>query len=89
MTGVPLIARVECRSEARGEDRPVAVWIGGRRFVVEHLDQERLEGPPEAGGTVRHVVSVALEDGRRLRLERRLPEGPWRVLLLEPSPRNR
>ncbi|HHQ48362.1 MAG TPA: hypothetical protein ENK19_05700 [Acidobacteria bacterium] len=84
MTPLPLIARVECRSEARGEDRPVAVWIGGRRWAIGTLSHEHLEGPREAGGTVRHVAVATLEDGRRLRLERRLPEGPWRVLLLTP-----
>jgi len=82
MTGLSLIARVECRSEARGEDRPVAVWIGGRRFVIERLSHEHLAGPAEAGGMVRHVASATLEDGRQLRLERRLPEGPWRVTLV-------
>ncbi len=84
MTEISLIARVECRSEARGEDRPVAVWIGGRRFAIERLSQEHLAGPSEAGGLVRHVATAALEDGRHLRLERTLPEGPWRVTLLEP-----
>jgi len=85
MTELPLIARVECRSEARGEDRPVAVWIGGRRFPIQELSREHLAGPPQAGGLVRHVAAATLEDGRRLRLERRLPDGPWRVTLLGPG----
>jgi len=85
MTELPLIARVECRSESRGEDRPVAVWIGGRRFAIARLSREHLAGPREAGGLVRHMAAVTLEDGRLLRLERGLPRGAWRVTLLEPG----
>jgi hypothetical protein len=88
MTEIPLIARVECRSEARGEDRPVAVWIGGVRWPIERLSHEHLEGPRHAGGTVRHVAVASLADGRRLRLERQLPEGLWRVTLLRPPGRS-
>lgn len=80
--GLPMIARVECRSEGRGDDRPVAVWIGGRRVPITSVTDERLEGPAEAGRPVRHVARVALQDGRVLRLERTLPEGRWRVEVL-------
>ncbi len=77
-----MIARVECRSEGRGDDRPVAVWIGGERVPIANITDERLEGSAEAGRPVRHVARVRLEDGRLLRLERTLPDGGWRVEIL-------
>lgn len=83
--GLPLIARVECRSEGRGDDRPVAVWIGGVRMPITSIADERMEGPAEAGRPVRHVARVTLEDGRLLRLERTLPAGRWRAEILTDS----
>ena len=37
---IPLIATVECRSQSRGDDVPVAIVIGGERFeIVDTLDR--------------------------------------------------
>ena len=76
---VAVIAIVECRSEGRGEELPVAVVIGGERFAItETLDRAMVTGI-EAGQPVRHRLWVVIEDGRRFELSRVLPEGPWRV----------
>jgi len=76
---VPLIARVECRSDSRGEERPVAVWIGGERLRVVKLKNQRIQGPAEAGRPSFYVAEATLRDGREVELERRLPDGEWRV----------
>lgn len=80
---LPLIARVECRSEGGPEERPVAVWIGGRRIAVRDLVDDAVLGGRTAGLPLTRCVRVELEDGERLRLLRVLPEGEWRVLRLE------
>jgi len=77
-----LLARVECRSESEGEERPVAVWIGGRRVEVERIVADAVIGPAEAGLSVRRQVDAETVDGRRLRVERELPHGEWSVFLL-------
>jgi hypothetical protein len=76
---VPLIARVLCRSEAQGEERPTAVEIGGRRLDVREILDDAVLGSPTAGGGNRRRVLVRLQDGQMLRLERVLPAGDWRV----------
>jgi hypothetical protein len=76
---IPTIARVECRSEGRGEELPVAVVVGERRFAIRTiLDRAKLTGV-EAGAPIRHRLWVELEDGRRCELVRTLPDGAWRV----------
>lgn len=74
-----LLARVECRSEESAEQRPVAVWISGRRLAVDEIVDERVLGPLEAGSPLVRVVRLSLENGDRLRAERTLPDGRWRV----------
>ncbi|NOZ78887.1 MAG: hypothetical protein GXP48_06880 [Acidobacteria bacterium] len=76
---LPLIARVECRSDTKGEERPVAVWIAGERFRVTHLARQHLRGPMKAGAPAFYVATATLRDGRQVKLERKLPGGPWRV----------
>jgi hypothetical protein len=76
---IPIIARVECRSEGRGEEKPVAVIIGGERLeIVDVLDRAMITSI-EAGEPVRHRLWVELEDGRRCGLTRSLPDGTWVV----------
>jgi hypothetical protein len=76
---VSVIAIVECRSEGRGEELPVAVVIGGERFAITGtLDRAMVTGI-EAGQPVRHRLWVETEDGRRFELTRILPDGTWRV----------
>jgi len=76
---ISTIARVECRSEGRGEEKPVAVVIGGKRLeIVDVLDRAMITSI-EAGKPVRHRIWVELEDGRRCELTRVMPEGRWLV----------
>jgi hypothetical protein len=76
---VPAIARVECRSEGRGEEKPVAVIIGGERLeIVDVLDQAMITSV-EAGKPVRHRLWVELEDRQRCELTRVMPDGMWVV----------
>jgi len=79
MERIPVIARVEARCGGWGEEKPVAVRMGGHRRSIAEILEERLVGPPEAGRPVHRVVRVLLEDGDELLLERRVPEGEWRV----------
>lgn len=77
--GVPLIARVECRSETEAEQRPVAVWLAGERLEFDEILFDRIEGPIEAGGPSVRQVTVRLKNRRQLELRRELPDGVWRV----------
>jgi hypothetical protein len=76
---VPVIARVECRSEGTGEQRPVAVWLGGTRIAVAEVLDDAIHGSAVAGGVHRRHLVVRLVDGRSLTLEREAPQGEWRV----------
>jgi hypothetical protein len=76
---ISLIALVECRSEGRGEERPVAVVVAGERFeITAVLDRAMVTGC-EAGQPIRHCLWVEVEGGRRFELTRILPDGAWRV----------
>jgi len=76
---IPVIARVECRSEGRGEEKPVAVIIGGERLeIVDILDRAMITSV-ESGKPVRHRLWVELEDGQRCELTRVTPDGTWMV----------
>jgi hypothetical protein len=85
-----MIARVEARSETAPEQRPVAVWVGGRRLDIVRTVDTALVAGRDAGEPHRQRLHVELEDGTVLRLHRTLPDGAWRVLKLprcEPPPR--
>ncbi|MDH3816762.1 MAG: hypothetical protein OEV48_19905, partial [Acidobacteriota bacterium] len=70
---------VECRSESQGEEKPVAVIIGGERLeIVDILDRAMISSI-EAGERVRHRLWVDLEDGQRCELTRVTPDGTWMV----------
>jgi len=76
---IPAIAQVECRGEGRGEEKPVAVIIGGERLeIVDVLDRAIITSV-EAGKPVRHRLWVELEDGQRCELTRVTPDGTWMV----------
>jgi hypothetical protein len=79
---VDLIARVECRSGSTGEERPVAVDIGGRRLAITKLLDDAVVGSSKAGAPCYRRLLVQLADGTVLRLQRRLPDGSWRVYRL-------
>jgi hypothetical protein len=77
---ISLIARVECRSQSRGDDVPVAIMIGGERFeIVDTLDRAMVTSV-DAGAPVTHRLWVEVDDGRRFELTRTLPDGTWRVM---------
>jgi len=76
---IPVIARVDCRSEGRGEEIPVAVVFGNKRLeIVDVLDRAMITSV-EAGDPVRHRLWVELEDGQRCKLTRVMPDGAWVV----------
>jgi hypothetical protein len=79
---VELIAHVVCRSETTGEEKPVAVRIGGRRLTIDAVTDDAVIGSADAGGPCFRRQIVELVDGTMLRLERRLPDGRWRVFRL-------
>ncbi len=76
---VALIAKVECRSESRGEERPIALTVGGRRIGILDTLERALVSAADAGEPVRARFTVELEDGSLVLLERSLPDGDWRV----------
>ena len=76
---VALVAKVECRSESRGEERPVALTVGGRRIGIVDILERSVVAAAVAGEPVRARFTVELEDGSRVLLERSLPAGDWRV----------
>lgn len=76
---VRLLATVDCRSEHAGEERPVAVRLGGQPTPIVEVLEDAVAGPGTAGGEICRRLLVRLADGRALRLERPLPDGDWRV----------
>jgi len=76
---ISTIARVECRSEGRGDEIPVAVVFGGDRFEITDVIDRAMVTSIEAGEPVRHRLWVELDDGRRCQLTRVEPDGKWRV----------
>jgi hypothetical protein len=76
---VALVAKVECRSESRGEERPIALTVGGRRIGIVDTLERALVSAADAGEPVRARFTVELEDGSLVLLERSLPAGDWRV----------
>jgi hypothetical protein len=74
-----MIAKVECRSESRGEERPIAVWVADLRLEIVDVVDRAIVTSIEAGEPIRHRLWVELEDGRRCELTRTEPDGAWRV----------
>ena len=73
------IAHVECRSEGKGDEYPIAVFIGGERFRIVDVIDRAIITSIVAGEAVRQRFWVELEDGRRCELSRIAPDGAWRV----------
>ncbi|MGV8042167.1 MAG: hypothetical protein AB2L07_19610 [Thermoanaerobaculaceae bacterium] len=67
---LPLIARVEWRSERKAGQRPQAVLVGSERREVEE-EHHWVEGPQVAGAALETVWIVTDDEGRRYRLRRR------------------
>jgi len=78
---IPMIARVECRSESTADEHPVAVWIGGKRLEIVDVIDRAMISSLEAGHPVRQRLWVELEDGKRCELNRIFPNGQWRTYL--------
>ncbi|MFV2072884.1 MAG: hypothetical protein ACC742_09575 [Thermoanaerobaculales bacterium] len=78
---IPVIARVECRSESTAEEYPVAVWIGGKRLEIVEVIDRAVISSVEAGHPVRQRLRVEVADGTRCELDRILPEGSWKTYL--------
>ena len=81
MTNDPIdaIANVECRSEGRGDEYPLAVVVGGERFEIVYVIDRAIIASIVAGEAVRQRYWVELEDGRRCELSRFAPDWAWRV----------
>ena len=77
--GIRIIARVECRSEASAEQRPVAVWQAGERIPVAEVIEDSVEGAVQAGEPAVRRLRVRLADCQLVELRRELPRGDWRV----------
>ena len=76
---IPAVARVECRSEGQGEEKPIAVVVGNKRLkIVDVLDRAMVTSV-QAGEPVRHRLWVELDDGQRCELTRVVPDGAWVV----------
>ena len=58
---IPTIARVECRSEGRADERPVAVVVGSHRLEIVHVLDQAMITTGEAGESVRHRYWVELD----------------------------
>ena len=78
---IPVIARVECRSESSADEQPVAVWIGGKRLEIINVIDRAMISSVEAGHPVRQRLRVEFADGTRCELDRILPEGRWKTYL--------
>jgi hypothetical protein len=78
-TRISTVAKVECRSESRGEERPIAVWFADLRLEIVDVVDRAIVTSIEAGEPIRHRLWVELEDGRRCELTRTEPDGAWRV----------
>ncbi len=76
---ISTIARVECRSEGRGEEMPVAVVFGDERHEIADINDRAVMTTVEAGDPVRYRLWVALDNGQKCELTRIGPEGTWRV----------
>ena len=76
---ISIVARVECRSESRGEEHPIAVWFANQRLEIVDVIDRAMVTSVEAGGPVRHRLWVELEDGKKCELTRTEPDGTWRV----------
>lgn len=76
---VPVLARVECRSERAGEDTPLAIWVGGERFEIIDVIDRAVLGGIEAGRPHRHRMWVEVTNGGLFELVRTLPSGRWLV----------
>jgi hypothetical protein len=76
---ISVVAKVECRSEGRGEEYPVAVVFGDQRLEIADVLDRAMVTSVEAGEPVRHRLWVELDDGRRCELTRIEPDGEWRV----------
>ena len=79
MCKVPIVARVECRSDTGGEDTPLALWMGGERLEITDVLDRAVLGGTEAGAPHRHRLWVEVANGGRFELVRTLPAGRWLV----------
>lgn len=70
---------MEFRAESRGDERPEAVWIGGRRLAVFEVEDAAVEGPTTAGDPLHRWLDLRLEDGRRVRVAGPQEDGGWAV----------
>ena len=79
---IPIIARVECRSEGTAEEGPVALWIGGSRLLIKGFVDNIVMGSPVAGEPIVRRLTVETDDEHTYRLDRTLPDGEWKVMRL-------
>jgi hypothetical protein len=76
---IPAIAAVECRSEGRAQETPVAIIWGDTRYEIVHVIDRAVITGVEAGEPVRQRFWVEVENGQRFKLLRVMPDGAWQV----------
>lgn len=78
-----MIAKVECWAGSRGDERPAALTLGGRRIGVAGILERTMVTSATAGEPVITRFLVELEDGTKVVLERVMPDGEWRCWRIE------
>jgi hypothetical protein len=76
MEGVPLSLRVECYAGHRADERPLALWLDGRRVAVREV-VDRWLGEDHA------YFKVIGEDGLRYLLRRDDGRNCWELIRVE------
>ncbi len=69
--------RVLCRSDGARDQTVMALEIEGRHHPVASVESDRYSGAAAGGCPVTREVIVRLDDGRRYRLRRVVPDGEW------------
>lgn len=69
--------RVLCRSDGARDQTVTALEIEGLYYPVASVESDRYSGAAMSGRPVTREVLVRLDDGRRYRLWRVVPDGEW------------
>ena len=69
--------RVECRSETRADERPVAVWLEGERLIVTELLDQWFDAGLTRDEARRRIFKLRLETGQVVFIEQDEGTGAW------------
>ena len=73
--------RVECYAGYRGEQEPIAFWIGERRVAVRALVDQWL-------APMQRCFKVHADDGNMYVLRQHEPSGEWEIAEVSPPARS-